>query len=82
MKTEEGFLDVPGGKIWYRAVGDNEDAIPLLCLHGGPGFTHYYLEPLESLADRHGVRARTNREPARHECGAAWRALRFHVEVR
>ena len=26
MKTEEGFLDVPGGKVWYRAVGDNDDA--------------------------------------------------------
>lgn len=55
MKTEEGFLGVPGGKIWYRAVGDNEDAIPLLCLHGGPGFTHYYLEALEALADRRRV---------------------------
>jgi proline iminopeptidase len=30
-------------------------ATPLLCLHGGPGFTHYYLEPLEALADRRRV---------------------------
>jgi proline-specific peptidase len=29
--------------------------VPLLCLHGGPGFTHYYLEPLEALADRRQV---------------------------
>ncbi len=29
--------------------------MPLLCLHGGPGFTHYYLEPLEALADRRQV---------------------------
>ena len=42
MKTEEGYIEVPGGKVWYRAVGDGADAIPLLCLHGGPGFTHYY----------------------------------------
>src|SRR5207247_9365395 len=28
---------------------------PLLCLHGGPGFTHNYLEPLEDLADRRRV---------------------------
>jgi len=22
MKTEEGYIEVPGGKVWYRAVGD------------------------------------------------------------
>ena len=37
MKSEEGYIDVPGGKVWYRAVGDNADASPLLTLHGGPG---------------------------------------------
>jgi pimeloyl-ACP methyl ester carboxylesterase len=41
--------------VWYRAVGGEADAVPLLCLHGGPGFTHYYLEALESLADRRRV---------------------------
>ena len=55
MKSEEGYIDVPGGKVWYRAVGDNAEATPLLCLHGGPGFTHYYLEALEALADRRRV---------------------------
>ena len=35
MKSEEGYIDVPGGKVWYRAVGDNAKATPLLCLHGG-----------------------------------------------
>ena len=55
MKVEEGYIDVPGGKVWYRAVGDDAEATPLLCLHGGPGFTHYYLEPLEALADRRRV---------------------------
>jgi proline iminopeptidase len=46
----EGYITVLGGKVWYRTVGDNNDATPLLCLHGGPGFTHHYLEPLEALA--------------------------------
>ena len=55
MTADEGFIDVPGGKVWYRAVGDNEAATPLLALHGGPGFTHYYLEPLEALADSRRV---------------------------
>jgi len=51
--TREGFIEVPGGRVWYRSVG--EGGTPLLCLHGGPGFTHYYLEPLEALADRRQV---------------------------
>ena len=55
MKAEEGYLAVPGGRVWYRAVGEQSDAIPLLCLHGGPGFTHYYLEPLEALAEHRRV---------------------------
>ena len=51
--AEEGFIEVPGGRVWYRSVG--EGGTPLLCLHGAPGFTHYYLEPLEALADRRQV---------------------------
>jgi proline-specific peptidase len=51
----EGYLDVPGGRVWYRRVGAAGERVPLLCLHGGPGFTHYYLEPLEALADRREV---------------------------
>ena len=53
MRQDEGFIDVPGGRIWYRSVG--EGGTPLLCLHGGPGFTHYYLEAMEALADRRQV---------------------------
>src|SRR5712675_381114 len=53
MVETEGHLEVDGGRVWYRSVG--EGGTPLLCLHGGPGFTHYYLEPLEALADRRQV---------------------------
>jgi proline-specific peptidase len=49
----EGYIEVEGGRVWYRSVG--EGGVPLLCLHGGPGFTHYYLEALEALADRRQV---------------------------
>jgi len=52
--AQEGFIEVPGGRVWYRSVGEC-GGTPLLCLHGGPGFTHYYLEPLEALADRRQV---------------------------
>jgi proline-specific peptidase len=38
--------------VWYRIVGIHEEqrTLPLLCLHGGPGMPHDYLEPLEALA--------------------------------
>jgi proline-specific peptidase len=53
VTEDEGFIEVDGGRVWYRSVG--QGGTPLLCLHGGPGFTHYYLEPLEALADRRQV---------------------------
>ena len=31
------------------------DTIPLLVLHGGPGFPHNYLKPLESLSDERPI---------------------------
>jgi proline-specific peptidase len=47
----EGRLDVPGGRVWYRRLGDG-DATPLLMLHGGPGAGSDYIAPLgEALAD-------------------------------
>ena len=49
----EGRLAVKGGSIWYRTAG--EGGVPLLCLHGGPGATHDYLENLLALSDRRMV---------------------------
>ena len=52
VPTQEGFVSFRGYKVWYRIVGDREapGKLPLLCLHGGPGATHDYLEPLEAMA--------------------------------
>jgi len=44
----EGYVDVTGGKVWYRVVGDGPGT-PLLVLHGGPGVPGYYLKPLAGL---------------------------------
>jgi proline iminopeptidase len=46
----EGFVDVPGGRIWYRVAGADRPGVPLLGLHGGPGFTHDSLNTLDGLA--------------------------------
>lgn len=50
--AQEAFLSFRGYPIWYRLAGDQGTAgrWPLLCLHGGPGATHDYLEPLSALA--------------------------------
>ncbi len=50
--TTEGFLPFHGYHTWYRIVGDGEEPgkLPLLVLHGGPGASHDYLEPLEAMA--------------------------------
>jgi len=50
--AQECFLSFRGYQVWYRIVGGPEapGKLPLLCLHGGPGVPHYYLEPLEALA--------------------------------
>ena len=36
LKPGEGYIDVKGGKIWYRIIGEGKQ-IPILLLHGGPG---------------------------------------------
>jgi proline-specific peptidase len=52
MTTTEGFVEFRGARTWYRSVGAaaTDARLPLLILHGGPGATHQYLAPLESLA--------------------------------
>jgi proline iminopeptidase len=45
----EGFIDVPGGRVWYRVAGGDRSGVPLLGLHGGPGFTHDTLLTLDGL---------------------------------
>lgn len=52
IPTREGFISFRGYNVWYRLVGAGEarGKLPLLCLHGGPGATHDYLEPLESMS--------------------------------
>jgi len=52
IPVEEGYVPLQDVKVWYRIVGRAETPgkVPLLCLHGGPGVPHDYLEPLEALA--------------------------------
>lgn len=48
LTNGEGFVEVTGGKIWYRVSGQG-DKTPILLLHGGPGYPSYYFNPLMEL---------------------------------
>jgi proline-specific peptidase len=48
LQPGEGRLAVPGGHIWYKVTG-LAGGTPLVLLHGGPGFSSFYLKPFEVL---------------------------------
>jgi L-proline amide hydrolase len=52
LPVKEGYIPFRGHKVWYRIVGGFEERgkLPLLCLHGGPGIPHDYIESLEKMA--------------------------------
>lgn len=52
MKT--GFIEVDGGKIWYKILG-NSDKTPIVMLHGGPASASFYLWPLEPLSNNRPI---------------------------
>lgn len=52
LYDSEGYIKVIGGNIWYKIVGKEKKGVPLIVIHGGPGATHDYLEPLENLSDQ------------------------------
>lgn len=53
-KDGEGYVSVPGGRLWYRVVG-NGPRTPLLVVHGCCGVGSYYLAPLAELANERPV---------------------------
>lgn len=56
LPAGEAYLSVPGGRLWYRLTGTGSGT-PVILLHGGPGFSSYYLKSLEGLgSDRPVVR--------------------------
>ena len=55
LGAREGTLDFRGYRVWYAILGEKEELpgrLPLLCLHGGPGACHDYLESLAAMAER------------------------------
>lgn len=50
----QGFVDVPGGPVWYKVAGTGP-GIPVLALHGGPGGTSCGHSLLEALGDERPI---------------------------
>lgn len=50
----EARLAVEGGNIWYKVSG-SKSGVPVILVHGGPGFNSFYLKPLEALGDERPV---------------------------
>lgn len=50
---QEGFIPFKNYQTWYRIVGEGEEPgkLPLLCLHGGPGACHNYLQSLDAMVE-------------------------------
>jgi L-proline amide hydrolase len=52
IASAEAVLDWDGLQTWYRIVGDldaSSGLAPVVIVHGGPGATHDYLEPMTEL---------------------------------
>ena len=41
----EGYVNVTGGKIWYRVTGQDNN-IPVVLVHGGPGSPELFFKPV------------------------------------
>ena len=50
--ADEGYVEVEGGRVWFRRLGEG-DALPVLLLHGGPGAAHDYMLPLAERLSEH-----------------------------
>lgn len=79
----EGFAAVPGGKVWYRVVGDGPGT-PLVVLHGGPGMPSHYLSSLAVLGAERPVIFYDQLGAGRSDRPAdttLWRIERFMAEL-
>lgn len=54
LPAGEAYLAVDGGRIWYKLSGGGS-GVPVILLHGGPGYSSFYLKSLEGLGNERSV---------------------------
>lgn len=55
LTPREGYVNVQGGRIWYKIIGSGKKT-PLLFIHGGPGSTSCsYISVLSTLSNERPV---------------------------
>lgn len=54
QRRNEGFITTKFGKVWYEIVGKKK-SVPIITIHGGPGYPHDYLTSFEDLSDERPV---------------------------
>ncbi|MCA9880140.1 MAG: proline iminopeptidase-family hydrolase [Thermomicrobiales bacterium] len=83
IPRDEGFVSVPGGRVWYERMGRGPQA--LLLLHGGPGGNSEDLRPLLELAARDFLVVRYDQlgswRSDQPDDRALWQVPRFVAEV-
>ena len=60
--VREGHIDGPGGRLWYAIHGDGRAGVPLLVVHGGPGFLSVP-DVVADLADEFDQRIALDQRP-------------------
>lgn len=85
ITRDEGLLEVPGGRVFYRVLAaPGVWGTPLLVVHGGPGSPHDYLGSLATLAAERPVVFYDQLGCGRSERpahAALWRLDRFVAEL-
>lgn len=79
-QPREGFLNVPGGPVWYRITGTGQGS-PVLALHGGPGGTSCSFSALEPLANNRRVISYDQLGSGRPTDPSRWQVDRFVEEL-
>ena len=82
-QSRDGFVNVPGGPVWYRIVGEGR-GIPLVVLHGGPGGTSCGFQALGAMGAERRVVAYDQLGSGRSGRPAdptLWRVERFVEEL-
>lgn len=55
MNISEGYVNVTGGKVWYKKYDNRNEKAPVILLHGGPGSSHFSMQGLKELSSDRSV---------------------------